>query len=70
MNLIKKKKKIFFCQIDFFKSLYTIQITVVRQNILSVIMLKNVKPSYGNVRFYLARPEICWARNVCTLFIS
>ena len=29
------------------------QMTVVRQNILSTIMLKNVKLAYGNVRFQL-----------------
>ena len=38
-------------------------ITVVRQNILSIVMLKNVKLSNGNVRFHpanqkYARPEI------------
>ena len=38
--------------------------TVVRQNILSMIMLKNVKLSYGKVRFHL--PYICRARNLCS----
>ena len=40
----------FFCQITFFKSLQTTQIMVVCQNVLSMIMLKNVKLSDGNVR--------------------
>ena len=31
---------------------------IVRQNILSSIMLKHVKLSYGNVRFQLATPEM------------
>ena len=36
---------------------------LVHQNILSTVMLKNVKLSYGNVRLHLAIPEICQARN-------
>ena len=40
--------------------------TVVRQNILSTIMLKNVKLSYGNLRLHLATPEIFQARNLCS----
>ena len=40
--------------------------TVIRQNILSMIMLKNVKISYGNASFHLAIPEICWVRNLCS----
>ena len=35
------------------------QVMVVHQNILSNVMLKNVKLSYGNVRFHLTTPEIC-----------
>ena len=42
------------------------QMTVVRRNILSTIMLKKVKLSYGNVRFHRATPEICQVRNVCS----
>ena len=30
-----------------------------RQNIVSIVMLKNVKLSYGNVRFQLATPVTC-----------
>ena len=37
---------------------------VERQNILSTIMLKNVKLSNENVRLQLATPEICYARNL------
>ena len=37
--------------------------TVVRQNILSTIMLKNVKLSYGSVRLHLEMSEICQAIN-------
>ena len=39
---------------------------VVRLNILSTIMLKNVKLSYGNVRFQLATLEVFQARNLCS----
>ena len=35
------------------------QMMVVHQNILSSVMLKNIKLFYGNVRFQLATPEIC-----------
>ena len=35
------------------------QMMVVHQNILSIVMLKNVKLFYGIVRFQLATPEIC-----------
>ena len=31
------------------------------QNILSTVMLENVKLSYGNVRLHLSTPEICQA---------
>ena len=34
------------------------QMMVVYQNILSTVMLKNDKLSYGNVRFQLETPEI------------
>ena len=34
------------------------QMMVVQQNILSNVMLKNVKLSYENVRFHLPRPDI------------
>ena len=37
---------------------------VVRQNVPSTIMLKNVKVSNENVRLQLATPEICQARNL------
>ena len=37
---------------------------VVRQNVLSTIILKNVKLSYKNVKLHLATPEICQARNL------
>ena len=36
---------------------------VVHQNILSSIMLKNVKLFNGNARFQLTTTEICQARN-------
>ena len=39
---------------------------VVHQNILSTIMQKNVKLSYGNVRIQLATPEICYATKLCS----
>ena len=39
------------------------QMMVVLENILSSVMLKNVKLSYGSVRFHLATPEICYASN-------
>ena len=35
------------------------QMMVVYQNILSTVMLKNAKLSYGNVRFHLATTERC-----------
>ena len=38
--------------------------SVIRQNILSTIMLKNGKLSNGNVRLHLAKPEICQARKL------
>ena len=38
--------------------------TVVLQNMLSSVMLKNYKLSNGNVRLHLAAPEICQARNL------
>ena len=34
------------------------QMVVAHQNILSKVMLKNVKLSYGSVRFQLARAEM------------
>ena len=37
----------------------TTQLRVERQNVLSTIMLKNVKLSNENVRLYLATPKIC-----------
>ena len=40
--------------------------TVVRQNILSSVMIKIDKLSYGNVKFHLATPEIFKARNLCS----
>ena len=46
----------FFCQINFFKALLTTQMTLVRQNILSTVMLKNDKLSNGIVRLHLATP--------------
>ena len=39
------------------------KMTVVRQNILSIVMLKTDKLYNGNVRLQLATPEICQARN-------
>ena len=39
---------------------------VVRQNILSILMPKNVKLSYKNVSFHWATPEICLTRNICS----
>ena len=39
------------------------QIMVVRQNILSTVMLKNDKLFSGSVRWYLATQEIYQARN-------
>ena len=41
-------------------------IHIVRQNMLSTIMLKNVELSYGNARFYLATLKIFQARNLCS----
>ena len=38
--------------------------TVVRQNILSTVMLTNYKHSNGYVSLHLATPEICQARNL------
>ena len=40
------------------------QMTNVRQNILSMIMLKNVKLCNGNIRLHLATPNIYKARNI------
>ena len=37
---------------------------VVCQNILSTVMPENDKLANGNVRFQLATPEICQARNL------
>ena len=39
------------------------QMMVVQQNVLSTIMLKNIKLSDENVSLQLATPEICQAIN-------
>ena len=49
----------FFFQISVFKSLHAKQIMVVRQNVLSTIMLQNVKLSNENIKLQLGTPEIC-----------
>ena len=38
----------------------------VRQNMLSTIMLKNVKLCHKTVKLQLTRTEICRARNLCS----
>ena len=41
------------------------QMTVVRQNILSTVMLKNDKLCNGNARLHLVTPEICQPETYC-----